>query len=299
MLQEYDKRNDDILVNVNGELVHRAEAAISPFDSSVQNGDAVWEGLRLYAGRIFRLERHLDRLEASAQSLEYAGFPTRDWIVEQLRRTLQANAMHDGVHIRLTVTRGVKFTSGLDPRLNTSGTTLIILAEHKLPVYDRGGLHFITSQIRRIPPQCLDQKIHSCNQLNSILAKIEANHAGADDALMLDIDGNLAETNATNVFVVADDTVVTSETDSCPEGVTRSAVLELCASHRIVTEVRDVSQQEIKTAQEVFCTGTMGEIVGVVRIDDTQYLDGLIGPFTKRIARLYSSLTASEGYPIC
>ncbi|MDH3647248.1 MAG: aminotransferase class IV [Gammaproteobacteria bacterium] len=299
MLQKYDQRNNDIHVNINGKLVPRAEAAISPFDSSVQNGDGVWEGLRLYNGRIFRLEQHLDRLAASARSLAYEGFPSREKIIREIRSTLQANEMHDGVHIRVTVTRGVKYTSGLDPRLNNAGTTLIILAEHKPPVYDRTGLYFKTSSIRRIPPQCLDQKIHSCNQLNSILAKIEANRAEADDALMLDVRGYLAETNATNVFIVSDDTVLTSLTDSCPEGVTRTAVLELCAKHNIAAQVRDISVAEIHAAQEVFCTGTMGEIIGVACIDDTEYLNGRIGPMTQRIAALYSELTASEGFEIC
>ncbi|NNF66278.1 MAG: aminotransferase IV, partial [Gammaproteobacteria bacterium] len=217
-------------------------------------------------------------------------------LVEQLRRTLQANEMHDGVHIRLTVSRGVKFTSGLDPRLNKEGATLIILAEHKAPVYDQNGLSFRTSAIRRIPPQCLDQKIHSCNQLNSILAKIEANNAGADDALMLDINGNLAETNATNVFIVVDGQVLTSRTDSCPEGVTRSAVLELCEQENIGAKVTDIPEREVHAADEVFCTGTMGEIVGVTRIDDTEY--GSVGPVTRRIAGLYAALTAREGFVI-
>lgn len=298
MLQKYDQRNANILVNVNGELVPRSEAAISPFDSSVQNGDGVWEGLRLYNGRVFRLEQHLDRLAASAQALAYRGFPARDSIIDEIRRTLSANNMRDGVHIRLTVTRGVKYTSGLDPRLNNAGTTLIILAEHKPPVYDRAGLYFITSTIRRIPPVCLDQKIHSCNQLNSILAKIEANRAGADDALMLDVRGYLAETNATNVFIVLGGEILTSTTDSCPAGVTRSAVLELCARHAIPATVRDISPDEIHAAEEVFCTGTMGEIVGVARIDSTVYRNGQVGPMTQRIAELYAGLTASEGFVI-
>lgn len=296
MLQQYDARNDNLIVNINGELVHRARAAISPFDSSVQNGDGVWEGLRLYDGRIFRLEQHLERLAASAKSLAYERFPAQEKLIEELRRTLEANDMRDGVHIRLTVTRGTKYTSGLDPRLNRSGTTLIILAEFKPPVYDKSGLFFITAATRRIPPQCLDQKIHSCNQLNSILAKIEANEAGADDALMLDTRGFLAETNATNVFLVHGGTVLTSDTGSCPEGVTRSAVLELCRRHGIPGDVRDLSPQDIRSADEVFCTGTMGEIAGVTRIDETEYGD--VGPVTRRMAKLYSALTASEGYAI-
>ncbi len=202
MLQKFDERNRNLIVNVSGELVHRDQARISPFDSSVQGGDAVWEGLRLYSGRIFRLEQHLDRLVNSAKALAFAQIPTREAITHEIRRTLEANGMFDGVHIRLTLTRGVKVTSGMDPRLNTQGPTLIVLAEHKAPVYSKGGLSLVTSSVRRFPPDCLDPKIHHNNLIQSILAKIEANVAGADDALMLDQRGFIAETNATHVFIV-------------------------------------------------------------------------------------------------
>ena len=138
MLQHFDERNRDLIVNINGRLVHRDEAGVSPFDSVVQGGDAVWEGLRLYDGRIFRLDQHLDRLIASARALAFAEIPPREHIVEEIRRTLAANRMTDGVHIRLTLTRGVKITSGMDPRLNKAGPTLIVLAEHKPPVYSTG-----------------------------------------------------------------------------------------------------------------------------------------------------------------
>src|ERR1700747_1892626 len=149
MLQKYDERNRDLVVNINGELVHRDKAGVSPFDSAVQGGDAVWEGLRLYNGRIFKLLEHLDRLERSARSLSFAKIPPREKIVEEIKRTLAANKMSDGVHIRLTLTRGVKITSGMDPRLNQSGPTLIVLAEHKAPVYSTDGISLITSSVRR------------------------------------------------------------------------------------------------------------------------------------------------------
>jgi len=185
MLQKFDERNRDLIVNINGQLVHRDQAGVSPFDSVVQGGDAVWEGLRLYQGRIFKLPEHLDRLERSAGALSFAEIPEREKIIEEIRRTLAANKMRDGVHIRLTLTRGVKITSGMDPRLNQSGLTLIVLAEFKPPVYAKTGLTLITSRFRRPPPEILDPRIHHANLLNSILAKIEANQAGADDALML------------------------------------------------------------------------------------------------------------------
>ena len=151
MLQRFDKRNRDILVNINGRVIPREEAGISPFDSVVQGGDAVWEGLRLYDGKIFKLREHLDRLRSSAKALAFAEIPTHDSIIEEVRRTLEANRMDDGVHLRLTLTRGVKITSGMDPRLNQSGPTLIVLAEFKDPVYSRKGLRLITSSVRRFP----------------------------------------------------------------------------------------------------------------------------------------------------
>jgi branched-chain amino acid aminotransferase len=216
MLQQFNEKNRDLLVNINGRLVHRDQAGISPFDSVVQGGDAVWEGLRLYNGRIFKLNEHLARLRGSALALAFAEIPSHESITTEIRRTLEANKMRDGVHIRLTLTRGVKITSGMDPRLNQSGPTLIVLAEHKSPVYDKTGLSLITSSVRRFPPDCLDPKIHHNNLLQSILAKIEANNAGADDALMLDVRGFVAETNATHVFVVYGKRVLTSRTIACP-----------------------------------------------------------------------------------
>src|SRR5690348_11534818 len=153
MLQKFDERNRNLIVNINGQLVHRDKAGVSPFDSAVQGGDAVWEGLRLYNGRIFKLYEHLDRLRRSAVALSFSEIPPRDKIIEEIKRTLAANHMRDGVHIRLTLTRGLKITSGMDPRLNQSGPTLIVLAEHKAPVYAKTGLTLITSKIRRPSPE--------------------------------------------------------------------------------------------------------------------------------------------------
>src|SRR5215207_4734034 len=251
MLQRFDDRNRDLVVNINGRLVHRDQAGVSPFDSAVQGGDAVWEGLRLYDGRIFRLTAHLDRLRSSALALAFASIPSHAEITEQVRRTLAANGMTDGVHVRLTLTRGVKITSGMDPRLNQSGPTLIVLAEHKPPVYGAGGITLVTSSVRRFPPDCLDPKIHHNNLIQSILAKIEANRAGADDAVMLERRGFVAETNATHLFLVdAAGTVVTPTTKACPEGITRATVLELCRAGGIAAQERDVSLAEFYRAEE-------------------------------------------------
>jgi branched-chain amino acid aminotransferase len=295
MLQTYDSRNDDIRYWVNGMLKHRSEPGISPFDSVVQGGDAVWEGLRLYQGRIFALDEHLARLRRSATALGFAGIPDRADIVNAIRATLTANDMVDGVHIRLTLTRGVKVTSGMDPRLNQSGCTLIVLAEHKSPVYDTNGLSLVTASVRRPGPDVLDPKIHHNNLLNSILAKIEANVARADDALMLDSRGFVAETNATHLFTVTDGALSTPHAVACPEGITRATVLRLAAEDGVAVAVRDVSLTEFHTADEVFCTGTMGEIAGVTAIDGRTIGSGDVGPVTKRLAELYRFHATAHG----
>jgi len=295
MLQGFDERNRDLIVNVGGHLTHRDKAAISPFDSAVQGGDAVWEGLRLYGGRIFRLDEHLARLRRSARALAFDSVPSDEEITHEIRRTLQANGMTDGVHIRLTLTRGVKITSGMDPRLNQSGPTLIVLAEHKPPVYDPAGIALITSSVRRAAPDSLDPKIHHNNLLTSILAKIEANAAGADDALMLDHRGFVAETNATNIFLVTGGVLGTPSAAACPEGITRGAVLELAAAAGIEIAVGDYSLTQLYTADELFVTGTMGGIAPVISLDGRQVGDGSPGPVTLRLTKLLAELTASTG----
>ena len=298
MLQQFDERNKDILININGDLLPRAKAGISPFDSVVQGGDAVWEGLRLYDGRIFKLNEHLDRLRSSALALAFDAIPSHEQFTNEIKKTLAANNMADGVHIRLTLTRGVKTTSGMDPRLNQSGPTLIVLAEHKPPVYNKGGLTLVTSSVRRSPPDCLDPKIHHCNLIQSILAKIEANAAGADDALMLDVRGFVAETNATHVFIVDNGVVKTPHCAACPEGITRATVLELCATNKVRHEVKDMSLTEIYRADETFCTGTMGELATISKVDGRTIGDGSVGPMTKRLSALYAQLTARDGVQV-
>jgi branched-chain amino acid aminotransferase len=298
MLQRFDERNRNLIVNINGQLVHRDKAGISPFDSAVQGGDAVWEGLRLYDGRIFKLHEHLDRLHRSATALSFPEIPSREKIIKEIKRTLAANKMHDGVHIRLTLTRGVKITSGMDPRLNQGGPTLIVLAEHKAPVYAKTGLTLITSKIRRPPPEILDPKIHHANLLNSILAKLEANNVGADDALMLDMHGFVAETNATHVFIVCNNELATSRVVACPEGITRATVLEICAAEKIPCVETDLSLVDVYGADEMFCTGTMGELAGVIKVDDRIIGDGRVGLMTKRLSVRYAQRTDLEGVEV-
>ena len=298
MLQKFNEKNRDLQININGKLLHRDEAGISPFDSAVQGGDGVWEGLRVYDGKIFRLNAHLDRLRSSALAMAFAEIPSHETIANEIKLTLAANGMRDNAHIRLTLTRGVKLTSGMDPRLNTAGPTLIVLAEHKEPVYDKSGLCLITSSVRRPSPDVLDPKIHHCNLIQSILAKIEATHAGADDALMLDQRGFVAETNATHLFIVEGDTVVTSRLVACPEGITRDVVLNLCRQNDIAHEIRDYSLTEVYRADEMFCTGTMGELAPVTQVDGRTIGSGEIGSMTQRLSGLFDQCVAAEAEPV-
>jgi branched-chain amino acid aminotransferase len=298
MLQQFNEKNRDLLVNINGQLVHRDKAGISPFDSAVQGGDAVWEGLRLYAGRIFKLHEHLARLRRSAEALAFSEIPLDEKLIDEIKRTLAANKMRDGVHVRLTLTRGVKTTSGMDPRLNQAGPTLIVLAEHKPPVYAKTGLTLITSKFRRPPPEILDPRIHHANLLNSILAKIEANAAGADDALMLDTRGFVAETNATHLFLARNGAVATSRVVACPEGITRATVLEICAANGIPHQEMDLTLDDVFRADEMFCTGTMGELAGVIKVDGRTIGRGDVGPMTRRLSELFRERTTIEGVEV-
>jgi len=293
-----DPRNADILVYVGTQLVPREEAAVSVFDSSVQGGDAVWEGLRIYDGRIVKLEAHLDRLFASAHALAFAALPSRDSVRKAIFATLEANKMTDGVHVRLTLTRGPKSSSGMNPRLNRSGPCLIVLAEWKPPVYGDAGIRLITASTRRNNPQCLDSKIHHNNLLNNILACIEANVAGADSALMLDLNGFVSETNDTNVFAVIGTRVATPNPDSCLPGITRGLVIDLCREHQYTCEERNISLSEMYTAREVFTTGTMGELTPVLEIDGRRIGDGKPGTLTRRLSRLYAEWVRQNGDPL-
>ena len=290
-----DPRNEKIQIHVGGRLVPRENAGVSVFDSSVQGGDAVWEGLRLYGGRIFRLEQHLDRLEASAKALAFAHVLPRDEIKKILFETLRANDMRDGVHVRLTLTRGVKVTSGMSPRWNQGGPCLIVLPEWKPPPDASAGLVLVTSAIRRNPAQCVDSKIHHNNLINNILAKIDADRLGADDAIMLDVEGFVAETNATNLFLVKKEVVRTPAAHHCLPGITRQVVLDILRDQKLAHEVRRVSLSEFHSADEVFTTGTLGELAWVREIDGRTIGDGKRGPMTKRLSDFFAERTRVEG----
>src|SRR5690554_6686586 len=268
MLQKSNPQNDNIQVFVKNKLYPREEAKVSVFDSSVQGGDAVWEGLRVYPEGIVSLKAHLDRLFASAKTLAFEDIPSREFIKDAIRQTLDANGMQDDTHIRLTLTRGEKITSGMDPRLNQSGSCLIVLAEWKPMVYDNDhGIKVISTSQRRNSPQFLDSKIHHNNLLNNIIAKIQANVAGKDAGLMLDDRGFVAELNGSNLFMVKNGKVYTPYAHACLPGITRNSVMKMCKNKNIEIIAADLTLSQFYNGDGVFATGTMGELTPVVEID--------------------------------
>ena len=293
MIQQFDKRNKDIKVWINGELLHRDQAKVSVFDSSLQGGDAVWEGIRVYNGRIFCFEQHLSRLMESAKSMDFANIPSLKEVKNAVFSTLEANGMKDDTHIRLTLTRGEKITSGMNPKLNQFGCTLIVLAEWKPSIYSGKELKLVTSSIRRNSPLCLDSKIHHANLINNILAKIEANHAGVDDAIMLDLNGFVSETNATNIFMIKDGVVITPFPRACLPGITRGLIIELCINNNIPIIEKDISVTELYNADEVFTTGTMGELARVAEIDRRKINNS--GQIFSELQAIFRKLTETEG----
>ncbi|KAL7500691.1 hypothetical protein ACHAWT_008546 [Skeletonema menzelii] len=315
-----DPRNEHVLVYVgtpgrtSGNIVPRDLAKISPFDSSVQGGDACWEGVRVYNGRIFHLDHHLNRLFRSAKALGFENVHSREEITDAIFRVLASNGMRDGAHMRLTLTRGEKCTSSMNPLFNVYGTTLIILPEWKptqgATTYDNEkGISLITAgACRRSPPSTLDNKIHHNNMIQNILPKIQANLAGAADAIMLDVEGFVSETNATNLFMVRYDSqccyehnglestgegecsgavLLTPTSDHCLPGITRETVLIIAKELEIKYEVRRVSLSEFYAADEVFTTGTMGELTPVTKIDGRVIGSGKKGIVTEQLQQAY------------
>ena len=297
MLQKSNPKNDNIQVFIKDKLYPRSEAKVSVFDSSVQGGDAVWEGLRVYPEGVVCLDKHLTRLQESAKTLAFVDIPSKEFIKKAIKQTLDANDMNDDTHIRLTLTRGEKITSGMDPRLNQSGSCLIVLAEWKPLVYDNDhGIKVISTSQRRNSPQFLDSKIHHNNLLNNIIAKIQANVAGKDAGLMLDDRGFIAELNGSNLFMVKNEKVVTPFAHACLPGITRNSVIEMCKNHEIEISEADITLSQFYNADGVFATGTMGELTPVVEIDgrsiskDDSLQKKIISLFKKEVRGLCEKL---------
>ena len=281
-----DPRNGDIMIYVGDRLLPRELAKVSVFDSTVQGGDAVWEGMRIYKTKsgssiIMKMNEHLDRLFDSARAMGFGSLsgdggsdlvPTRKYIIDALRKTVAVNGMWDGAHMRVTLSRGAKTTSSMNPVFNAFGCCLIIVPEWKAvggaATYDNvKGVDLITATNRRNPPSTVDSKIHHCNLINNILPKIQANLAGAADAVMLDLDGFIAETNATNIFIVKNGELITPDVTACLPGITRDAIITAAKHFNIKVTERRVSLTELYASDECFTTGSMGELTPVRSCD--------------------------------
>ena len=284
-----DQRNERVLIYVNGALAPREQARISVFDSGFLVGDGVWEGLRLHHDRLVFLDDHLDRLWQGAKAIGLDIGLTRAQITEAIWATLRANDMHDGVHVRLMVTRGVKKTPSQDPRLTIGGPTLVIIAEHKQanPAVFEQGVRLFTSTIRRPPPDTLDPKLNCHSKLHEVMALNQAIQAGADEALMLDVHGAVATCNATNFFIVVKGQVWTSTGQHCLNGITRRKVIEACRANAIPVFERDFSLVDVYSAEEAFVTGTFGGLTPVTAVDGRLIGETRPGPMTRRLRELY------------
>ncbi|HET9810588.1 MAG TPA: aminotransferase class IV [Sphingomicrobium sp.] len=283
-----DPRNASILINVNGEIKRRADAVVSVFDSGFMLGDGVWEGLRIHRGRAAFLGRHLDRLFEGARAIAMDIGLSREELIKRLYETLDANAMSEGVHVRLMVTRGVRSTPYQDPRVVVGAATIVIIPEYKEPdpaIYDR-GLKLFTVHVRRGDPAVQDQKINSHSKLNCILASIQATQAGADEALMLDPHGFVATCNSTHFFIVRNGELWTSSGKYCLGGITRGLTLEIARDAGIPAIERDFSLTDVYGADEAFVTGTFAGIVPVREIDGRSFT--CPGPMADRLQNLYA-----------
>jgi branched-chain amino acid aminotransferase len=291
----HDSRNDEILVSVNGTLTPRAKATVSVFDSGFVLGDGVWEGLRVHDGHPAFLDRHLSRLYEGAAAIALDIGLSPDELVDELYRTLTANEMADGVHVRLMVTRGVKRTPYQDPRVTVGPATIVIIPEYKSPtaaVVER-GISLFTVHVRRPGPDILDPKLNSHSKLNDITACIQAYSAGADEALMLDPHGFVATCNSTHFFIVRGGEVWTSTGDYCLGGITRAVVLESARAAGIAARERNFSLTDVYGADEAFVTGTYAGLVPVRQIDGRSIGDGS-RPMLARLRDLYADAVRQD-----
>ncbi len=286
-------------VFIGRELLPRDEAKVSVWDSGFQSGDAVYEGLRVYGGRVFRLHEHVDRLFSCAHAIGICSPMSRRDVCDAILDTVRANGLHDDAHVRVTMTRGDKPVTGMNPTLaRASEPLLVVIAEPKPLPFPESGIRLITASIRRTPAQCLDPKLHTCNQLGQILAKMEANLAGVDEALMLDVNGFVAETNSANIFVATGGRLLTPRRNSCMPGLTRQFVLEVGPESGYATAEEDISQADVYSASEVFICGTVCEIVPVTAVDGRQIGNGKPGPISTQLRKAYARQTSSLGVPV-
>lgn len=289
----------ELSVYVDGKFCPQSEAKVSVFDHGLLYGDGVFEGIRAYNGRVFKLDRHLDRLFHSAKAIDLRIPHTKEEMANIILETCRRNKIHDG-YIRPVVTRGPG-DLGLDPRKCKRGPSVIVIAQPSISLYGNAydrGLKVVTSSYRRVPPQSLSPSIKSLNYLNNIMARVEANQYGADEALMLDIHGYVSEASADNFFIVRNSTVTTPWTSTNLPGVTRETVLELAVQLGLKGEERLFTLYDVWAADEAFITGTAAEIAPVVDVDGRAIGTGKPGKITQRIMKAFRDLVTSTGTPI-
>lgn len=291
-----DPRNQDVLIYINGELLPRADAKISVFDSGYLVGDGVWEGFRLHHGALVFLEDHYDRLFQGAKTIGMDLKMSRQEISQAIWKTLDANGMKDGVHIRAMFTRGIKKTPSQDPRLTVTGPNLVIIAEYKKadPKSRDRGVTLFTSTIRRGSPDYLDPRLNCHSKLHEVQALIQAIEAGADEALMLDINGFVSTCNATNFFMVRDGEVWTSTGQYCMNGITRGKVIEVCDKAGIPCRQKNFSLFDVYGADEAFVTGSFGGLTPVTKVDGRIISESVPGGMTKKLQQLYDQAIENE-----
>ncbi len=290
---EEDARNESILIHVDGQIVPKAEARVSVYDSGFMLGDGVWEGLRLYNGHWAFLEEHIDRLFEAAKAIDLDIGMDREGVMSALIETQKANGMTTDAHARLMVTRGVKTRPFQHPSLSRQGPTMVIIMEHSRPKLPRPIGLATVPHIRGLP-MTQDPKLNSHSKLNCILACIAAEKAGADEALMLDVHGFVNTTNACNFFIVRKGKVWTSTGDYCMNGITRQKVIDICRAEGIPVFERNYSLVDTYSADEAFLTGTFGAQTPVGEIDGRQIGNGQLGPVTERIRVLYNALVQQD-----
>ena len=291
-----DSRNENVLIYVNGELLPRADAKISVFDSGYLVGDGIWEALRLHEGVLVFLDQHLDRLWTAAATIGMDIGMSREELVAEVRKTLAANQMTDGVHVRFMLTRGIKKTPSQDPRLTISGPNLVIIAEHKEadPASREKGITLFTSTIRRGSPDYLDPRLNCHSKLHEVMALVQAVEAGADEALMLDIHGFVSTCNATNFFMIKNGEVWTSTGQYCMNGITRGNLLRICREQGIPCYEKNFSLFDVYGADEAFVTGTFGGVTPVTQVDGRMIGVGEYGPISRRLSEYYHDLIERE-----
>lgn len=291
-----DPRNENVLIYINGEYFPRKEAKISVFDSGYLVGDGIWEGIRLHHGKLAFIDQHLNRLWHASYATGMK-FPfTKEELVKTIFEVLEKNDMHDDVHIRLMITRGIKKTPSQDPRLTISGPNVVIIAEHKKASAEtaKKGITLFTSTIRRGSPDYLDPKLNCHSKLHEVQALIQAIEAGADEALMLDVNGFVSTCNATNFFMVKGEEIWTSTGEYCMNGITRANVIRICEANGIVCHQKNFSLYNTYGADEAFVTGTFGGLTPVTKIDGRIIGDGTLGEMTKNLTELYQNLIEKE-----